>query len=46
MGIYRKVSRPQGKNPHRIFNSMGIVNILGPREVNKVRRPSGTQSRV
>ena len=33
MGIYRRVSRPQGKNPHRIFDSTGIVNILGLREV-------------
>ena len=31
--FYRGVSRPQGKNPHRIFDSMGIVNILWPREV-------------
>ena len=33
MGIYRKVSRPQGKTPHRICGSMGIVDILGPIEV-------------
>ena len=30
MGIYRKVGRSQGKNLHGIFDSTGIVDILGP----------------